>query len=165
MISLKEISIRNKLKPGDIGYVTYLHGTLYKQEYGYGVDFEAYVAKGLYHFFTNYQEDKDCVWVCEYDQKIVGFMALMNRGQAAQLRYFIIHPDYRGIGLGNKLMELYLQFLNRAGYDSAYLLTSPDLEAATHLYRKFGFSLVEEIRPGLFKKPELLQKYELIVTS
>ncbi|HYE54504.1 MAG TPA: GNAT family N-acetyltransferase, partial [Chitinophagaceae bacterium] len=41
---LEHISIRTTLKPGDIGYVTYLHGHLYQQEYQYGISFEAYVA-------------------------------------------------------------------------------------------------------------------------
>jgi peptidyl-dipeptidase Dcp len=161
MISLKDITIRNNLEPGDIGYITYLHGKLYAEEFGYGVDFEAYVARGLHEFYVNYQQAKDGVWICEHNQKVVGFLALMNRGKAAQLRYFIILPEYRGIGLGNKLMEIFLQYLEEAGYRSAYLLTSPELEAATHLYRKFGFSLVEEVQTVHFEQPELLHKYEL----
>ena len=39
-ISLDDISIRTELKPGDIGYVIYLHGDLYQREYGYGIQFE-----------------------------------------------------------------------------------------------------------------------------
>lgn len=165
MISLDDIAIRNELKPGDIGFITYLHGKLYSEEYGYGIDFEAYVARGLVDYYNSFKPERECVWVCEHDDKIVGFLALKNRGEAAQLRYFLVSPGYRGIGLGNKLMELYLQFLEEAGYGSTYLLTSPDLEAATHLYRKHGFSLVEKIRPGLFQKPKLLHKYELKIDS
>ena len=40
-VSLDDISIRTELRPGDIGYVTYLHGVLYHREYGYGVQFES----------------------------------------------------------------------------------------------------------------------------
>jgi len=29
-----DVTIRTTLRPGDIGYVTYLHGTLYAVEYG-----------------------------------------------------------------------------------------------------------------------------------
>ena len=32
-IQLEEITIRTELRPGDIGFVTYLHGELYKKEY------------------------------------------------------------------------------------------------------------------------------------
>lgn len=160
-MNLDDITIRNQLQPGDIGYVIYLHGMLYSREFGYGIDFEAYVAKGFYEFYQNYEEGKDCVWICEHNQKMVGCLVLMKRGEAAQLRYFIIRPEYRGIGLGKKLMNLYLDFLKEAGYKSAYLLTSPDLGAATHLYKKYGFRLVEEVKSKNFHKPGILQKYEL----
>lgn len=165
MTNLEDIAIRNELRPGDIGYVVYLHGLLYSREYGYGVDFEAYVAKGLHEFYKNYEAGKDRVWICEDGKQVVGFLVLMNRGEAAQLRYFIIHPEYRGMGLGKKLMELYLDFLKETGYKSAYLLTSPDLKAATHLYKKYGFTLVEEIESKTFEKPDILQKYELKISS
>src|SRR6516225_8946655 len=101
--SLSNISIRTHLQPGDIGYVIYLHGKLYGQEYHYGVSFETYVAKGLHEFYEKYDPDRDCVWICEDVGKMIWFVLLMNRGEAAQLRYFIIDPAYRGIGLGKKL--------------------------------------------------------------
>ena len=53
-ISLDDVQIRTELHSGDIGYVTYMHGVLYKREYGYGISFEAYVAMGLYEFYKNY---------------------------------------------------------------------------------------------------------------
>ena len=46
-ISLDDISIRTELRPGDIGHVIGMHSALYGQEYGYGIQFETYVAKGL----------------------------------------------------------------------------------------------------------------------
>ena len=86
MINLDEILIRSELKPGDMGYVIYLHGTLYNQEYGYGLEFEKYVAKGVLEFWKNYDPRKDRVWICEHDGQIIGSLFLMNRGEEAQLR-------------------------------------------------------------------------------
>jgi peptidyl-dipeptidase Dcp len=37
-VSINDIIIRTDLRSGDIGYVTYLHGILYKMEYNYGVE-------------------------------------------------------------------------------------------------------------------------------
>jgi ribosomal protein S18 acetylase RimI-like enzyme len=151
-INLEDISIRTELRAGDIGYVTYLHGLLYKSEYNYGINFEAYVARGLHEFYEQYDPSTNRVWVCEYDGKMVGFMLLMNRGNTAQLRYFIIIPEFRGIGLGKKLMELYMDFLRQCGYQSSYLLTTHELYTAAHLYKKFGFKLTEEKESTTFGK-------------
>src|ERR1700690_689201 len=99
-VSLDDISIRTVLRPGDIGYVIYMHGALYKQEYNYGMQFETYVARGLCEFYDQYRPDRNRVWICQPDNRIIGFMLLMDRGRAAQLRYFLVEPQYRGIGLG-----------------------------------------------------------------
>ena len=159
-LHLNDIHIRTTLQPGDIGYITYLHGWLYSREYQYGIAFESYVAMGLAEFYQQYDVARDRVWVCEHGEKFVGFLLLMHRGEAAQLRYFILHPDYRGIGLGKKLMELYMDFLRQAGYTSSYLWTTSELPAAASLYRKHGFVLVEE-RPAVapFEKPVVEQRY------
>jgi len=53
-VMLENISIRTELKPGDMGYVIYLHGKLYKKEYNYEIQFENYVAKGLCEFYEKY---------------------------------------------------------------------------------------------------------------
>ena len=41
------IIIRHHLRPGDIGYLSYLHGILYAEEYGFDLSFEVYVAEYL----------------------------------------------------------------------------------------------------------------------
>ena len=164
-IQLDDIKIRIELRPGDIGYVIYLHGHLYSKEYNYGIEFETYVASGLAEFYQQYDKQKDRAWVCEYEDKIIGFLLLMHRGEAAQLRYFILEPAYRGIGLGNKLMTLYIDFLKQKNYKSSFLLTTDELPASAHLYKKFGFTLTEEKRSNAFGKPVVQQRYEMLLKS
>ena len=118
--SLEDISIRTELRPGDIGYVIHMHGNLYKKEYDYGIQFEVYVAKGLCEFYEKYNPQRERVWVCEHEDRMIGFLLLMDRGKAAQLRYFLIQPEYRGIGLGTKLLSLYMDFLQTRGYNQSY---------------------------------------------
>jgi ribosomal protein S18 acetylase RimI-like enzyme len=91
---------------------------------------------------------------------MVGFILLMHRPQAAQLRYFIIHPDYRGIGLGKKLMELYMEFLVQCGYTASYLWTTGELSTAASLYRRHGFTLTEEKPSTAFGKAVVEQRYD-----
>ena len=162
-ISLENISIRTQLKPGDIGYVIYLHGAVYGKEYGYGVQFESYVAKGLCEFYEKYDPKRNRVWICEHNDRMIGFLLLMDRGKAAQLRYFLIEPEYRGIGLGSRLMELYMDFLQECGYKESYLWTTHELSTAASIYRRHGFKLTEEKESTAFGKPLTEQRYDLIL--
>ena len=165
-IDLKDIFIRTNLKSGDIGYIIYLHGYWYQKEYGYSMAFETYVAKGFYEFYDQYDPSKDCVWICEHNSSIIGFLLLMHRqNHVAQLRYFIILPGYRGIGLGKKLMQLYMNWLKEHDYHSSYLWTTNEQETAGALYIKFGFELTEEHDSAAFGKLLKEQRYDFILKT
>jgi GNAT superfamily N-acetyltransferase len=161
--SLADISIRTDLRPGDIGYVVYLHGALYGREYNYGIEFETYVAKGLCEFYEKYDPKRNRVWICEHKGRIIGFLLLMDRGSAAQLRYFLIEPEFRGIGLGSKLLSLYMDFLRQCGYQESYLWTTHELTAAASLYKRLGFIMTEEKESTSFGKALREQRYEVIL--
>lgn len=165
-ISLKDIEIRTRLNAGDLGYIIHRHGVLYKEEYGYGIEFEMYVAAGLFEFYKQYDPTIDRVWIGEHNQKIISFLLLMHRpGNAAQLRYFFIEPAYRGIGLGKKLMESYMEFLYACQYTSSYLWTTHEQEVAALLYKRFGYKMREEKSSAIFGKDLIEQRYELIITD
>jgi GNAT superfamily N-acetyltransferase len=161
--SLNDISIRTELQPGDIGYVTYMHGALYHREYNYGLQFESYVAQGLCEFYEKYNPQRNRIWACEHKNRIIGFLLLMDRGKAAQLRYFLIEPEYRGIGLGSKLLNLYMDFLSECGYKQSYLWTTHELTTAAALYKRLGYKLTEEKESNSFGKPLTEQRYDLIL--
>lgn len=163
---INDITIRTELRPGDLGYVIYRHGKLYGDENGFGVSFEAYVAWGISEFYQSYNPDRDRVWVVEHGERIVGFMLLMHReNNTAQLRYFYLEPDYRGIGLGKKLMSLYMDFFLQCGYASCYLWTTHEQDRAVQLYSRHGFKLSEERESNAFGKLLTEQRYELVVST
>jgi peptidyl-dipeptidase Dcp len=163
-VHLQDITIRTNITPGDLGYIIHLHGKLYKQEYDYGTAFEMYVAKGLSEFYNGYDEKLDTVWICEHQNKIMGFLLLVHReNNTAQLRYFLILPEYRGIGLGRKLMELYMDFLHQRGYASCYLWTTNEQDRAASIYKKYGFTLTEEFESTAFGKLLKEQRYDLTI--
>lgn len=158
---LSEITFRNQLLPGDLGYIAYVHGDLYAKECGYGINFEAYVLQGLNEFAHEYDPAKDKIWMAEHDGRIIGFLVAQHRQAALQLRYFIFLPEYRGIGLGNKLMNGFLDFMKEGGYRRAYLWTTNEQHAAIALYTKSGFKLTEEKPSNTFGKELMERRYEL----
>jgi peptidyl-dipeptidase Dcp len=81
----------------------------------------------------------------------------------AQLRYFYVEPEYRGIGLGKKLMELYMEFLTSRNYASSYLWTTNELDAAASLYMRHGFRLTAEKESAAFGKSLREQRYDVVV--
>jgi len=162
-VSLDDISIRTEFQSGDIGYVTYMHGALYHKEYNYGLQFESYVAKGLCEFYEKYNPHRNRIWACEHKDRMIGFLLLMDRGESAQLRYFLIEPEYRGIGLGSKLLNLYMGFLHECGYEESYLWTTHELTTAAALYKRLGYKLTEEKESNSFGKLLTEQRYDLIL--
>lgn len=153
------IVVRERLQPGDLGEITRLHGTVYSRERGYGIAFEAYVAESLAEFYQQYDPRRDRVWLCEDEGRMVGMLVLMHRGDAAQLRYFLLLPEYRGLGLGKELMDRFMAAMAACGYRQAFLWTTSELEAAAALYTRHGFVLAEESPSTRFGKPLVEQKY------
>jgi GNAT superfamily N-acetyltransferase len=161
--SIEDINIRMDIRPGDLGYIIHRHGEVYAREYNHGISFEAYVAKGISEFYQNYDSTKDRVWICEYQDKIVGSLFLQHREyKKAQLRFFYLENEFRGIGLGKSLMNLYTDFYKKCGYTSSYLWTTEELDVATSLYIRHGFSLTEELSTSSFGKELVERKYELV---
>lgn len=160
----QNLIIRTQIQPGDMGYITYLHGILYAKECQYNVNFEQYVAASLKEFLNNFNAEEDGIWLLEDDGKIIGSIAIMGRsGQVAQLRYFLLLPEYRGRGLGNRLMRLAMDFCKTAGYKSVYLWTAEELHTAAHLYQKFGFKRTKEVHSNHWGKDLVENCYDAII--
>jgi ribosomal protein S18 acetylase RimI-like enzyme len=151
---LNEITIRTFFRPGDMGYITYMHGQFYE----FGTLFEVYVSETLSTFYKELNPKKERMWIAEHQGKIIGTIALKNTDDEAQLRYFLLDPAYRGIGLGKKMMDLYMEFTRKCGYKSSFLLTEKNLEAASNIYQRYGYKHVstQETEMGV-----TTQRYEL----
>jgi peptidyl-dipeptidase Dcp len=139
-----------------------LRAILYQKEYGYDIGFEAYVAFRFYEFYKSYDAAKDGVWIAEHQNKIIGFLLLMHReNNTGQLRFFILDPNYRNIGLGKKMTDLLVEFAKQKSYKSIYLWTTNEQLEAAMLYKKMGFTLSEEHHSTSFGKPLMEQRYDL----
>jgi peptidyl-dipeptidase Dcp len=86
-----------------------------------------------------------------------------RENNAAQLRYFVLKPEYRKMGLGKKLMNLFMDFLKSHGYTSAYLWTTNEQKEAAALYKKFGFVKTADMVSTTFGKEVTEQRYDLVL--
>ena len=160
----QQISIRHTLKPGDVGYITYLHGILYAKEYNLSPEFEGYVAAGLGKFAESFDARRDRIWIAEVDEKIVGSIAIVGHSAAvAQLRWFLIHPQARGRGLGRRLINEALEFCRQCHYQSVFLQTLNNLDAAIHLYTSSGFTKTEEQTHFIWGHNRTEERYDLLL--
>jgi len=161
-VLVSDIHIRYNLLPGDVGYLIYLHGQLYARESGYNLEFEAYVCKTFYEFLPTYNPAKDRMFLAVADNQIVGSVAILGSSRhLAQLRWFLIHPDYRGRGLGKKLLEEALLFCREKDYQKVYLMTTSMQETAIALYKKAGFRKTGEKHLQLWGQQLYEQRYDM----
>ena len=139
------ISIRNDLQPGDVGYITYLHGIHYAPEQGWDHTFDAYVAMPLAEFAKSHSS-RERIWIAEEEGRIVGSVAIVKFSEKeAQLRWLLLDPKVRGLGLGRRLVEEALDFCRKAEYSSVFLWTVNTLPVAAMIYQSAGFKQTEEL--------------------
>jgi N-acetylglutamate synthase-like GNAT family acetyltransferase len=155
------VSIRNDLKPGDIGYITYLHGILYAPEQGWDHTFDSYVAIPLAELAKR-RSSRERIWIVENTERIVGSAAIVSFSETeAQLRWLLLHPSVRSLGLGRRLVEDALDFCQGAGYQSVFLWTVDTLPIAARLYRSVGFKPTQKLTHELWGTKVTEVKYEM----
>jgi DNA-binding MarR family transcriptional regulator/GNAT superfamily N-acetyltransferase len=157
------ITIR-EYKPGDCGFIAYRHGVLYAQEHGFDQIFEKYVLQSLLAYLENPAGGK--ILIAEYCDTIVGFIGIVQLSEtSAQLRWFLIEPEFRGAGAGRKLMAAAMEYCRQKKVNHVFLWTFKGLDAACHLYEQYGFTLTEEKENNTWKKQLLEQRWDLTLSD
>ena len=113
---------------------------------GYGLSFEAYVARTVAEYFLD-NGNQGQIWFAERDppQVLGGCIAIAERNQnRGQLRWLVVRPEFRGTGLGRHLVDLALEYCVNRGFDSVFLETTDGLEASMAIYEKRGFQVISE---------------------
>ena len=133
--------------PGVIGRITEEHARYYHDRWDFDVTFETQVSRELSDFIAAYRDQRDGLWVALMAEKFAGCVAIdgtQGTGEGARLRWFIVTPEFHGLGIGSRLIKEAVEFCRKAGHDVIYLWTFEGLDAARTLYERAGFSLAEE---------------------
>lgn len=146
------VMIRNKLSDAndiitirpytqsDIEYVISRHKTMYYAERHLSGTFSAYVDEIVYRFVDKYNAQTDCLKILECNNAPAGSIAIAKVDETtAQLRFFMLEPEMRQRGYGNRLMDMALEFCREKGYKKVFLLTITAQIVARHVYETHGF--------------------------
>ncbi len=149
------VLIRNKLSDAndvitirpftqsDIEYVISRHKTLYYAERHLSGTFSAYVDEIVYRFVDKFNARTDCLNILECNGVPAGSIAIAKFDDVtAQLRFFMLEPEMRQRGYGNRLMDMALAFCRDKGYKKVFLLTITAQVVARHVYETHGFHKV-----------------------
>lgn len=130
------------MRCGDLGRIVTLHGEAYEPLPGFGLKFEAYVAKTVAEYVLD-NNAKGRVWLAERNGALVGCTAIALRdGATAQLRWVLVDIAARGIGLGRQLVETALDYSRESGCKRVFLESTDGLPESQALYDDLGFELV-----------------------
>lgn len=133
------ITIR-PFKQSDIEYVISRHKTLYYAERHLSGTFSDYVDAIVYEFVEQFNPETDCLNILECNGVPAGSIAIKKAGESlAQLRFFMLEPEMRRRGFGNRLMDMALDFCRSKGYKTVFLLTITAQVIARHVYETHGF--------------------------
>jgi ribosomal protein S18 acetylase RimI-like enzyme len=106
--------------------------------------------------------DGEGVWVAEADGERAGAIVLSDEGgRLSRLRMFVLRPEYRGAGVGRRLLDALLARARAAGYERIELDTFSELQAAARLYRDAGLRRVRAERRRLWGREIESERFEL----
>lgn len=134
--------------PGLVGEIVRWHGLYYVRGLNWPALFETLCAEQLAGIAKHFGERDDIAVFSVWDGEVFLAAAIMDARPAhrpgARLRFFVGSDAGRGRGLGGQLLARALAWSARRGDPCVWLTTVAGLAASSHLYRKFGFTLIEE---------------------
>ena len=144
------VQITRGWRPGLLGDAAALQSRTYAELAGFGLEFEAVLARALGEFATRLDRPGNAIWSAHRGDVTLGTIAIDGEDMGpgiAHLRWFVVAPGLRGGGIGRRLLATALGFADAAGFAETRLWTFRGLDAARRLYEATGFALTEE-RPG-----------------
>ncbi len=101
--------------------------------------------KNMYGAFSKRKSE---FYVVEKDNRIVGGAGIAplkgTKDKICELQKMYLLPEFRGIGIGRKLLLLCLNKAKEKGYKKCYIETIKEMSLACNLYREFGFKRIKK---------------------
>ena len=96
--------------------------------------------------FETYQHPRSVYYVIEYNKQILGGAGISElregSSEICELQKMYFHKSIRGKGIGNKIIELCLNFAVESNFKKCYIETMPNMVNAQKLYLRKGFNYI-----------------------
>jgi len=103
-----------------------------------------------------------CFWCLTEGDEVIGTAgvhAIAEPTGTAELKRFFVLPEYQGRQYGHLLLDAALRYCREEKYQRVRLDSNSKLQAALHIYRKYGFRDIEpyngNTRADVFMELEL----------
>ena len=107
----------------------------------------AYEDPEINNMYESYQSNRSIYFVVEENNKILGGAGVnqLKNGDIniCELQKMYFHKSIRGRGIGDKMIELCLNFAVKSNYKKCYIETMPNMVDAQKLYIKKGFEYID----------------------
>ena len=107
----------------------------------------AYEDPEINNMYESYQSNRSIYFVVEENNKIFGGAGInqLKNGDIhiCELQKMYFHKSIRGRGIGDKMIELCLNFAVESNYKKCYIETMPNMVDAQKLYIKKGFKYID----------------------
>ncbi len=157
-----DIAIR-PYREEDVEYVIDRQLSLYESERNFTSEiWKKYLINGVLSLVNQFDSSKDSMFILDNNGKQSGCIAITHTEEnTAQLRYFFLEPELRGLGAGKRLLKMAIDFSREKGYSHLFLWTVSAQETARRLYSKVGFVITETAENTEWGVPVLEERWDM----
>ena len=107
--------------------------------------------------------DKDGhIFLAEYKAEIVGCFSFIKLNETVyELGKMAVDPKYQGLNIGQELLKYSIDFAKSKQWNKIVLYSSTRLDAALHIYRKYGFKDVALEKQLPYTRSDVKMELEL----
>ena len=126
------------------------------EQFGLDIPGTVYFDDGLDHL-SDFYGSKECRYFVVEDKtgKVIGGIGFANfelMKETAELQKLYLLDSAKGSGQGYEMIRFIEDKMREAGYKQSYLETHDNLQAAIHIYEKYGYNEVFMITVNLYYK-------------
>lgn len=153
-VAVEPVRLRSEWRTGDDALIVDLHRRGYAGEgKAFGGHFPDYVARTVAEAGLGQSGNASRVWFAERGSETLGCAAMIDRSTRGQLRWVVLVPEARGLGLGKALFAAAMDHAAAQGWPEVFLETTGGLDASMQLYLANGFTVTSDTTQDLWDGP------------